>query len=87
MKSESVSHSVVSDSLQAHGLRSARLLCPWDFPGKNIGVGGHSLSPGDLPDPGTEPNLLHQQEDSLPSESPGKLNRCIILEAHLCLLF
>ena len=27
-------------------------LCQWNFPGKNIGMGGHSLVPGDLPDPG-----------------------------------
>ena len=33
----------------------ARLLCPWDFPGKNSGVGGRDPSPGDLPDPATEP--------------------------------
>ena len=26
-----------------HGLQSARLLCPWGFPGKNTGVGCHSL--------------------------------------------
>ena len=38
-----VSHSVVSDSLQPHGLYPARLLCPWDFPGKNTGVGVHFL--------------------------------------------
>ena len=31
--------SVVSDSLQPHGLETARLLFPWDFPGKNTGVG------------------------------------------------
>ena len=29
------SHPVVSDSLQPHGLQSTRLLCPWNFPGKN----------------------------------------------------
>ena len=27
----------------AHGLQPARLLCPWDFSGKNIGVGCHFL--------------------------------------------
>ena len=27
----------MSSSLQPHGLYPARLLCPWDFPGKNIG--------------------------------------------------
>ena len=29
-----LSHSVVSNSLQPHGLLPARLLCPWNFPGK-----------------------------------------------------
>ena len=37
------SHSVVSDSLQPHGLQPTRLLCPWDFPGKSTGVGCHCL--------------------------------------------
>ena len=32
-----------------------RLLHPWDFPGKNTGVGCHFLPPGDLLNPGTEP--------------------------------
>ena len=30
--------------------------------------------PGDLPDPGIEPNSPALQADSLPSELPGKLN-------------
>ena len=34
-----LAHSVMSDSLQTPGLQTARLLCPWDFPGKNTGVG------------------------------------------------
>ena len=37
---------VVSDSLQPHGLQPARLLCPWDFPGKNTGVNCHFLLHG-----------------------------------------
>ena len=37
------SHSVVSDSLQPHGLQPTRLLRPWDFPGKSTGVGCHCL--------------------------------------------
>ena len=37
------SRSVVSDSLRPHGLQPTRLLCPWDFPGKSIGVGCHLL--------------------------------------------
>ena len=39
LKSESVSHSVMCDSLWTHGLQSSRLLCSWDFPGKNTAVG------------------------------------------------
>ena len=31
MKGENVSHSVVSNSLQPHGLQPTRLLHPWDF--------------------------------------------------------
>ena len=37
------SHSVVSDSSRPHGLQPIRLLRPWDFPGKSIGVGCHCL--------------------------------------------
>ena len=38
--------SVMSDSLQPYGLQPARLLCPWDSPGKNTGVGCHFLLQG-----------------------------------------
>ena len=37
------SRSVVSDSCDPQGLQSTRLLCPWDAPGKNTGVGCHAL--------------------------------------------
>ena len=37
------SRSVVSDSSWSHGLQPSRLLCPWDFPGKNTWVGFHHL--------------------------------------------
>ena len=42
------SHSVMSDcnSLQPHELQSIGLLCPWDFPGDNTGVGCHFLLQG-----------------------------------------
>ena len=43
------SWSVVSSSLQPHGLQPAGLLCPWDSPGKNIGVGCHCLRQGIFP--------------------------------------
>ena len=38
--------SVTSNSLRPHGLQSARLLCSWDSPGKNTGVGSHFLLQG-----------------------------------------
>ena len=37
------SRSVVSDCSWPSGLGPTRLLCPWDFPGKSPGVGGHCL--------------------------------------------
>ena len=33
----------MSDSLRPHGLQPTRLLHPWDFLGKNTGVGCHFL--------------------------------------------
>ena len=30
-------------TLRPHGLQPTRLLCPWDFPGKNIGEDCHFL--------------------------------------------
>ena len=56
---ESVSHSFVSNSLQPHGLYSTRLLCPWASPGKNTGVGFHSLLQGIFSTQGLKPGLLH----------------------------
>ena len=55
---ESVSRSVVSDSLQPHGLEPARLLSPWDFPGKNTGVGCHFLLQGIFTTQGSNLHLL-----------------------------
>ena len=40
---------VVSDSLWPHELQPARLLCPWDPPGKNTGVSCHFLLRGICP--------------------------------------
>ena len=35
----------MSNSLGPHGLSPARLLCSWNYPGKNTGVGCHFLPP------------------------------------------
>ena len=70
-----MSHDYCAESCQTlvtRGLQPARLLCPWDFPGKNTGVGLPFPSPGDLPNPGIEPGSPALQADSLPTELPGK---------------
>ena len=54
-----ISHSVVSDSLRPHGLKPSGSLCPWDSPGKNTGVDGHSLLQVIFPIQGSDPGLLH----------------------------
>ena len=49
-------------TLQTHGLYLAGLLCPWNSPGKNTGVGCHSLLQE------VEPGSPELQADSLQSE-------------------
>ena len=66
--------SVVSDSLWPCGLQPARLLCPWDSPGKNTGVGSHFLLQRIFPTQGSNLHLLHLllwQVHSLPIEPRG----------------
>ena len=43
------SHYIVSDCLQPHRLFPAKLLCPWNFLGKNTGVGCRFLFQGIFP--------------------------------------
>ena len=50
--------SAVYDSLQPHGLQPARLLCPWNFPGKNTGVGCYFLHQGIFPTQGLKTHFL-----------------------------
>ena len=54
-----VSCSVVSDSLWLHGLKPSRLLCPWNSPGKNSGLGCPFLLLGIFLNQGLNPSLLH----------------------------
>ena len=67
-----LSCSVVSDSLQPHGLYPAKHLCPWGFFRQEYWSGWPCLPPGDLPNPGIEPRSPALQVDSLPSEPSGK---------------
>ena len=67
-KSESISSLVMADSLQPHELQPTRLLYPWSSPGKNTGVGCHSLLQRIFLTQGMEPRSPTLQADSLPSE-------------------
>ena len=51
------SRSVLSDSLQPHGLYS-----PGNSPGQNTGVGSRSLLQGIFPTQGLNPGLLHSRQ-------------------------
>ena len=59
-----------------HGLYPTRLLCQWDFPGKNTRVGCHFLLQRIFPTQGSNLQLLHLlywQADSLPLSHLGSL--------------
>ena len=49
----------MSDSLWPCGLQPTRLLCPWNSPGKNTGVGCHFLIQGIFPIQGSNLGLPH----------------------------
>ena len=57
VKSETESHSIVSDSLRPHGLYS-----PQNSLGQNTGVGSLSLLQGILPAQGLNPGLPHYRQ-------------------------
>ena len=72
------SHFVLSDSLRPHGLQPSKLLCPWDFPAENPGVGCHFLLQGIFLTQVSDScllSLLHWQVDSLPLMPLGKPKR------------
>ena len=56
---ESVSSSIMSNSLQPHGQQLTRLFCPQNSLGKNTGVGSHSFLQWIFPTQGLNLCLLH----------------------------
>ena len=57
-----------------HLLKPTRLLCPWNFPGKNTGVDFYALLQGIFLTQGSNQHLLsllHWQADPLPAEPQG----------------
>ena len=67
-----LSHSVMSNCLQPHGLSPVRLLCPWGFSRQEYWHGLPCPPAGDLSNPEIEPRSHALQADSLPSEPPGR---------------
>ena len=74
---ESVSCSFMSDSLQPH-----RLLCLWDSPSKNTGVGNHSPLQGVFPTQGLNTSPAFQAI-SLPSK-PLEKPLCVCIHIPIC---
>ena len=77
-----LSYSVMSDFLQRPGLQAVRFLCPWNFPGKNTGVGFHFLFQRVFSTQGSNLcllHLLHWQMDSLPLAPPGIQHKVIVI--------
>ena len=67
-----------SPTLRPHGLQTPRLLCPWDSPGKNTGVGCHFLLQGIFSTQGSNPGLPHYRQTLYPlshQESPDSRQR------------
>ena len=64
------------DSLRPHALWPTRLLCPWDSPGKNTGVGCHFLLQGIFPTQGSNLGLPHCRQTLLVASISSHLIWC-----------
>ena len=70
----------MSNWLWPCGLKPSRLLCPWNSPGRNTGVGCHALLQGIFLPQGLNPHLLcclHWQVGSLLLKSSSKPNEWV----------
>ena len=83
---ESVSCSIVSDSLWPHELWPASLFCPWSSLGRNTGGGCHFLLQRIFSTQGLDLGLPALETDSLPSEPPGKPEYCHIIWIYYILI-
>ena len=59
-------------------MEPTRLLCPWNFPGKNTGVVAISFSKGIFRAQGSNPCLLNWQANSLPLSHQGSHNNTFL---------
>ena len=73
----------MSEPLQPCESQPARLLCPWDSPGKNTGVGCHTLLQGNLPHTGIEHAVLMSPALAgklFITSSIAQNNQCLLLK-------
>ena len=71
---------LVSDSLRPRGLQPTKLLCPWDSPGKNTGVGCLAFLQGIFPTQGWNPGMSLTS----PAGAGGFLTTSATWEALVC---
>ena len=79
----------MTDSLSPHGLQLTRLLCPWNSPEKNPGVGCCFLLQAIFSTQRSNPSLqclLHWQVDSLPLSHRGFPGFLFALERQLFMI-
>ena len=58
-------------SLWPHGLKLTSIHCPWDFSGKDTGVGCHFLLQGMFPTQRSTPHLLYLADGFFTTEPPA----------------
>ena len=79
------SHQVISNSFATPLTVPARLLCPWDFPGKNTGVGCCFLLQGIFQAQGSSPRrLLHWHWQAVSCFFSFSFLPCSLLPQFIC---
>ena len=87
-----VAVAVVAVAVQSPGrvrLFARQVHCPWDFPGKDTGVGWHFLLQGNFPTQGSHLRLLRWPAGSLtvpsgkPTEQPSRLRTASCYNLHI----
>ena len=79
-----VSCSILSGSLQPHGLQPTRFFCPWNSPGKNNGVAWHTLLQGIFLTKGSNPGLPHCRQILYHLRPQGNPLHCTLVCPILC---
>ena len=78
---------IMSDSVRHYGLWPARILCPWESPGKNTRVDWHAFLQGIFPTQGWNLCLLHLlywKAGSWSLAPPGRLGRTLFWSSGCC---